>query len=189
MKKLIIAFASIALFATACADMEEPLEENPDIVEPIDKEPVDELPPEELPPEELPEDELQLAEQDGDSVTDPAVSQFMSPTGTRVLEYSGAISYPQGDQADYVEFEVPNNSNSSQRIYVTLDANLEGQQDAIIHATLFEDGEQVSRRVLANDGEVNLTIDNTKIQTLRIAFTSAGEPTYAEYTLTVRAYR
>lgn len=102
---------------------------------------------------------------------------------------SDAISHPSGDDSDFIEFELPNNSNPNQNVFVTLDGFVDSQSDAVVHATLFEDGVETNTRVLLNEGEVTITVDNTKVQTLRVAFTSVDDVAHLDYTLTVVAFR
>ena len=133
---------------------------------------------------------LPIAAFDNDSVQNPALEQFMSPTGTRELYYSNDISFPEGDSEDFIEFSVPNNSNSSQRVWLTLDCAIEGDEGALVRADIWEDGVETStKRVMCNEGEKEITIDNTKDQTVRIYLLSVAAASYVDYTLTVLAYR
>ncbi|MBT8491659.1 MAG: hypothetical protein KJO07_01255 [Deltaproteobacteria bacterium] len=190
MKKLANIFAALSFsILVACAPIEEGDLEQGDDIENVDENQENEVEQDQPTEEEQDEGQVRVAEFDNDSLQDPAVSYFMSPTTTREFFYSDAISFPDGDAADFVELELPNNSNSAQNIEVTLDAAFEGQQDVLVRATLFEDGEQTTRIVQANQGTVSLTVDNTKVQTLRIHFSSVAEPTFVDYTLSVQAYR
>lgn len=112
----------------------------------------------------------------------------MSITGVREFGHTDEISFPNGDADDFVEFELPNNSNPAQRIQVELDCALEGELDAIVRATLFEDGIATTRSVRCNEGRVDLTVDNTRVQSLRIAFSVVSDPTFVDYTLRVIAF-
>jgi hypothetical protein len=132
--------------------------------------PVDEAPP---PVDEAPDLSAFIAPFDNDSLQNPAVSEFMSPTGNRELVYFDQVSALEGDGDDWIEFELPNNSNSAQRIRVELRCEFSGQasQNAQVRVTLWEDGEEdLTLRALCNDGLRELTVDNTKVQTARISF-------------------
>jgi hypothetical protein len=131
-------------------------------------------------------DEVAEAPADNDSLQNPAESYFLSNTGTRDFTYADEISSPTGDAEDFVEFEFPNNSNPDQTVRITLDCTITGQADAQGAAVIFEDGVQDnSLRAPCNDGEQVLTVDNTKVQTVRIGFSSVADPTHIDYTLTV----
>ena len=132
---------------------------------------------------------LPIADFDNDSVQNPALEQFMSPTGTREIFYSNDLSFPEGDSEDFIEFSLPSNSNSNQRIELTLDCAIDGDEEALVRADIWEDGvESLTKRVLCNDGTASITVDNTKDQTVRIYFLSVAAETYVEYTLHVNAY-
>lgn len=130
----------------------------------------------------------QIAPFDNDSLQNPAVSVFFSPTGTRNFTHSNDISYPDGDQDDWVAFEFPNNANSSQNVWLTLECSIVGDENARVIANISEDGVATTKRVFCNDGETQLTVDNTKVQQVRIYFQITG-PAYVTYTLTVVGYR
>ena len=129
--------------------------------------------------------QVPLAELDNDSLQRPAESYFMSPTGTREFTYTGDISFPDGDLEDFVEFELPNNSNPSTRMQITLDCTFTGQDDAIVRVNIYEDGVKGSETALCNDGATNITIDNTMVQTAVIEVSSASEPLHVQYSLFV----
>ncbi|MFQ5434675.1 MAG: hypothetical protein ACE5FD_07345, partial [Anaerolineae bacterium] len=129
-----------------------------------------------------------IAQFDNDSLQNPAVSVFMSPTGNRNFSHSNDISYPNGDQDDWVEFEFPNNSNTSQRVRITLNCNITGPDGAQVRATIYEDGQQTTKIVICGQGETFLTVDNTKKQQLRIHWGITQDGVYATYDLTVVGY-
>jgi hypothetical protein len=134
------------------------------------------------------EQPLLIAEFDNDSVQNPAVEYFMSPTGTRVFYYSNDISFPEGDSEDFVEFRLPNNSNPNSTVWITLDCAIDGPEDTLVDARIWEDGvESANKRVACNDGEQTITINNTKDQTVRIHFLSVSDAAYVDYTLTVKS--
>ena len=135
-----------------------------------------------------------IAPLDNDSLQNPAVSEFLSITGTRDFAYTDQISYPMGDTEDFVEFEFPNNSNTAQQVMITLDCTFsEAQNGAIVSATVWEDGvEDIGLRADCNDGEQTLTVDNTKVQTVRIYFSGTptdDEQTLVDYTITIVGFQ
>lgn len=133
---------------------------------------------------------VQEAPFDNDSLQSPAEEHFLRITGERQLIYTEEISNPAGDPEDFVEFELPNNSNPSQAIFVTLDCAITGDDHAVARVDILEDGVfDGTLSVLCNDGEKTLTVDNTAIQTARISISSAGEATHVDYTLTVVGFR
>ena len=135
------------------------------------------------------EQQGQIAPFDNDSLQNPAVSVFLSITGNRNFNYSDAISYEGGDQDDWVEFEFPNNSNPNQIVWITLECAISGSDSAQVRATVYEDGGQTTKIVLCNQGETQLTVDNTKTQQVRIHFGITDENVYATYTITVVGFR
>ena len=132
---------------------------------------------------------VQIAPFDNDSLQNPAQSVFLSPTGNRNFSHSHDVSYENGDQDDWVEFEFPNNSNASQPVWITLSCNLVGGGNAQLRATLYEDGVGTTQIVLCNEGEKQLTVNNTKTQQLRIHFGIPAPDIYATYTVTVVGFR
>ena len=161
-------------------DEQDPVDEQ----DPIDEEdPVDE--------EEDPFDPL-VAPFDNDSLRNPAVSELLRITGLRELEYIDQISANDGDAEDWVEFQLPNNSNSAQQIQMALDCQIEGEVEGVqARATIFEDGEEdLTLRTLCNEGLRNLTVDNTKVQTVRVYFSIPPEAqTLVTYRLQVVGFR
>lgn len=186
MKKFASLFGVLMISLAACGAVEEHEPDPTDPTTEVDR--VDETDPTNDTPDPA-DEELAVAPFDNDSLQNPAVEQFMSPTGTRVLTVDGDISDPEGDTDDWVEFRVPANSNSSQPVWLTLDCSIDGHASDRARVTLYEDGVQTTRGALCNDGEVSLTIDNTKTQTLRVHFNSVADAAYMNYTLVVKAYR
>jgi hypothetical protein len=130
-----------------------------------------------------------IAQFDNDSLQNPAISQFLSPTGVRNYMHANDVSYPDGDQDDWVQFEFPNNDNPLQPAYVTLECALIGDQDSQLRATLYEDGNATTQITICGQGEKQFTVDNTKVQQLRVHFGITGDPVYAGYSLMVVGYR
>jgi hypothetical protein len=128
---------------------------------------------------------VQIAPFDNDSLQNPAQSVFLSITGIRNFSHTNDVSYANGDQEDWVEFEFPNNSNTNQPVWITLNCNLVGGGNIQLRATLYEDEAGTTQIVLCNEGEKQLTINNTKIQQLRIHFGLTAPDIYATYTVTV----
>jgi len=100
-----------------------------------------------------------IAPFDNDSADNPSMDEFLSVTGDRELVYSDLISAEEGDREDFVQFELPNNSNPNQNIRVAIDCN---------------------------DGFSNITVRNDRVQAVRIYVQGVPETqTLIEYTLTV----
>lgn len=134
-------------------------------------------------------EQIKVADLDNDSLQNPATAVFFSPTGTKNFTYSNAVSYANGDQEDWVEFEFPNNSNSNQVVWITLDCTITGDPAAQLRATIYEDGTSTNKIVICNQGETQLTVDNTKVQQVRIHWGIPKEDIYADYTLTVVGFK
>jgi uncharacterized protein YgiM (DUF1202 family) len=132
-----------------------------------------------------------IAPFDNDSLQNPAVSVFFSPTGTRNFTHQNDVSHPNGDQDDWVRFEFPNASNTSQNVWITLTCNIQGSAQAQLRATIWVNNQATSQNVICNSGEQQLTVNNTQVQFVRVHFgiTDGNNPIYAAYTLTVVGFR
>ncbi|MEM7336104.1 MAG: hypothetical protein AAF490_28750 [Chloroflexota bacterium] len=172
----------------------EPIEEPTS--EPIEEptsEPIEEPTPEPIEePTSEPIEEPIVAAFDNDSLQNPSGGvNFLSITGTRNFIHQSDISFSGGDTEDYVAFEFPNNSNVNQSVWITLECNLSGDVgNAQMAAVVIEDGvEQAGETVICNSGEQQLTVDNTKVQTVRIYYNITNEGVYGTYTLTVVGFK
>jgi uncharacterized protein YraI len=133
---------------------------------------------------------VQEAPFDNDSLQNPAQDVFFSVTGTRNFTYSDAVSYPNGDQEDWVQFEFPNNSNTNQNVWITLSCQLSGNVgNAQLRATIYEDGQQTTKIVICGQGQQMLTVDNTKVQQVKIHFGITNDGVYATYDLQVVGFQ
>ena len=121
---------------------------------------------------------------DGDHIGAPAAYEFL--VGPEALVHSGAISYPGGDLEDWISFEAPNGSNPSQRMWMTIDCTIIGD-DMTLRAAVYEDGDTSfsSESVDCGEGEQSITIDNTKVQSVKLYLTGVYGTTYADYQITV----
>lgn len=133
--------------------------------------------------------QIAVAPPDNDSLQNPAETHFLSITGTRNFTYANEISFPTGDAEDFVEFEFPPNQNTAQVVRITLACTLTGQATAVAGADVLEDAVASNLRVTCNEGEKTLTVNNTKVQTVKIRFSSVGEPSHLAYTLTVIGFQ
>ncbi len=133
--------------------------------------------------------QAKIADFDNDSLQNPAHSIFFSPTGNKTFTHSNAVSYANGDQEDWVEFEFPNNSNSSQSVWITLSCTIMGNPEAQLRVTIYEDGNSTNQSVSCNQGEMQLTINNNKTQQVRIYWNVTKDDIYADYMLTVVGYK
>ncbi len=132
--------------------------------------------------------ELAIAPFDNDSLAAPAQDVFLSITGTREFTHSDEVSFPEGDLSDFVQFNVPQNSNPIQNIRVTLECAVTGQTDAQLSAVLYEDDELSTTKIICNDGEQTISINNTKTQSLEVTFSVVADASHASYDLTVDAF-
>jgi hypothetical protein len=132
---------------------------------------------------------VQEAPFDNDSLQNPARSEFLSITGVRNFSHSNDVSFPGGDQEDWVQFNFPPNSNPNQNVWITLACTVTGDPEAQLRATVYEDGNQTNKIVLCNTGEQQLTVDNTKVQQVRVHWGIPKDGIYATYTLTVVGFK
>ena len=152
--------------------------------------PVEEPPPEAPPPAEPPPPTgPAVAPFDNDSPQAPAVEVFLRPTGDRAFAYADAISWPAGDETDFVGFTLPNDSNPTQNLRVSLDCTIDGPADTIVRATLWEDGVRTTRSVTCGDVDEALTVNNTREQVLEIHFVTRTAPVHVAFRLDVRGFR
>lgn len=176
----------VAVMGAACGDAG--LDPDELIDDPIVDPPVDESPILEDPVDEL------VAPFDNDSAADPAVDEFLSITGQRELAYTDQISAEDGDPADYVQFELPNNSNTNQRVTVSLDCDIYGDETVTARVELSNVDRDGSTRITGppidcNEGEFFVTVQNDQVQSARIYIQGAPDAqTLVEYTFIVEAF-
>ena len=131
---------------------------------------------------------------DNDSAANPSMDEFLSITGDRELVYSDIISAEDGDREDFVQFELPNNSNPNQRIDVAIDCNVEGDTDAFARVEILNVGNGESEAATGgpidcNDGLIPVTVRNDRVQAVRIYMQGVPKTqTLIEYTLTVAPF-
>jgi hypothetical protein len=135
-----------------------------------------------------------IAPFDNDSAANPSMDEFLSTTGDRELVYSDLISAEDGDNEDFVQFELPNNSNEDQRIQVAIDCTVLGDTDAFARVEILNVGNGDSSKATGqpidcNEGFVNVTVINTQVQSVRIYVQGVPETqTLIEYVLTVKPF-
>ena len=118
----------LALVAIACGD--PGLDEDLNVDEPI----VDEFVDDEVVDDEVVDDEIVeelIAPFDNDSAANPAVDEFLSITNTREIVYTDQISAEDGDNEDFVQFELPNNSNPNQNMGISIDCDVFGDESCV----------------------------------------------------------
>jgi len=181
----------LALFAIACGDpglVDEPI---------VDGEFDDEVVEDELVDDEIVEDEIVedlIAPFDNDSAANPAVDEFLSITNTREIVYTDQISAEDGDNEDFIQFELPNNSNPNQRITVSIDCDVYGDENVFARVELLNvDGNDATRitgpPIDCNEGEFFVTIRNDQVQLARVYVQGVPEvQTMVEYTLVVAPF-
>ena len=181
----------LALFAIACGDpglVDEPI---------VDGEFDDEVLEDEIVEDEIVEDEIVedlIAPFDNDSAANPAVDEFLSITNTREIVYTDQISAEDGDNEDFIQFELPNNSNPNQRITVSIDCDVYGDENVFARVELLNvDGNDATRitgpPIDCNEGEFFVTIRNDQVQLARVYVQGVPEvQTMVEYTLVVAPF-
>jgi len=188
-KLTILCVTLLSLFAVACSEVGVAnLEKDPGVggeggtggVGGAPIEPVDPIDPLDL-----------IAPFDNDSAANPSMDEFLSITGDRELVYSDLISAEEGDREDFVQFELPNNDPSLQRIQVGIDCIVEGDTEVSARVEILNVGNGESEAATGgpidcNDGFSNITIRNDRVQAVRIYVQGVPETqTLIEYTLTV----
>lgn len=152
---------------------------------------------EEIADEEIVEDEVLeelIAPFDNDSAADPAVDEFLSITNTREIVYTDQISAEDGDNEDFVQFELPNNSNPNQRIEIEIDCDVFGDETVFARVELLNvDGNDETRinggPIDCNEGPFQVTVRNDQVQLARIHVQGVPqEQTLIEYTLVVAPF-
>ena len=174
-------FSLLALVAIACGD--------PGLDDlNVDEEIVDE---EEVVDEEV---DVLIAPFDNDSAANPAVDEFLSITGTRDIVYTDQISAEDGDNEDFVQFELPNNSNPNQNMGISIDCDVFGDENVFARVELLNvDGNDTTRitggPIDCNEGEFRVTVRNDQVQLARIHVQGVPQvQTLIEYTIVVAPF-
>ncbi len=182
-----ISLTFLAMIAAACGDAGmDPFEEDFNFEEPpVDEPIVDDVVEN--------EDEL-IAPFDNDSAANPAVDEFLSITNTREIVYTDQISAEDGDNEDFVQFELPNASNPNQRIEVSLDCDVFGDQNVFARVELLNVDRNDATRINGgpidcNEGVFFVTVQNDQVQLARIHVQGVPkEQTLIEYTIVVAPF-
>lgn len=179
----------VALVAIACGD---PNLEDPNVNEFADEFVDEEVVDEEIVDEEV-EEEL-IAPFDNDSAANPAVDEFLSITNTREIVYTDQISAEDGDNEDFVQFELPNASNPNQNMGISIDCDVFGDENVFARVELLNvDGNDATRinggPIDCNEGEFRVTVRNDQVQLARIHVQGVPEvQTLIEYTIVVAPF-
>jgi hypothetical protein len=174
----------LALVAIACGD--------PNLEDPNVDEFADEFVDEEVVDEEV-EEEL-IAPFDNDSAANPAVDAFLSITNTREIVYTDQISAEDGDNEDFVQFELPNASNPNQNMGISIDCDVFGDENVFARVELLNvDGNDATRinggPIDCNEGEFRVTVRNDQVQLARIHVQGVPDvQTLIEYTIVVAPF-
>lgn len=181
----------LALVAIACGD--PGLVDEPIVDEFVD----DEIVEDEIVDDEIVEDEIVedlIAPFDNDSAANPAVDEFLSITNTREIVYTDQISAEDGDNEDFIQFELPNNSNPNQRIAISIDCDVYGDEEVFARVELLNvDGNDTTRitggPIDCNEGEFQVTVRNDQVQLARVYVQGVPQvQTLIEYTLVVAPF-
>ena len=179
----------LALVAIACGD---PNLEDPNVNEFADEFVDEEVVDEEIVDEEV-EEEL-IAPFDNDSAANPAVDEFLSITNTREIVYTDQISAEDGDNEDFVQFELPNASNPNQNMGISIDCDVFGDENVFARVELLNvDGNDATRinggPIDCNEGEFRVTVRNDQVQRARIHVQGVPEvQTLIECTIVVAPF-
>jgi hypothetical protein len=117
--------------------------------------------------------------QDGDSMQTPLTSTVLSRTGSRTLQVSGDVSAPDGDVEDWIQFTT---DSGVVAIQVTCSNNT-------LHVELWKDGKPADGFLLSCSGKSFVTVTSNSSYFLRLSETSAKEPGYTKYILSVEKIR
>ncbi len=184
----------LALVAIACGD---PNLEDPNVDEFADEFVDEEVVDEEVVDEEIVDEEVEeelIAPFDNDSAANPAVDEFLSITNTREIVYTDQISAEDGDNEDFVQFELPNASNPNQNMGISIDCDVFGDENVFARVELLNvDGNDATRinggPIDCNEGEFRVTVRNDQVQLARIHVQGVPEvQTLIEYTIVVAPF-
>lgn len=127
-----------------------------------------------------------VAQIDGDSQFNPAVSVNFRPTGQKEFTHSSDVSVPTGDLDDWVEFTSVASESETTRVWLTLSCTGDADSTQSLRATIWDgSNERLSLRVQCGAVEERLTVTSNHTYLVRVHFQSDG-PYYAQYSLTVR---
>ena len=135
-----------------------------------------------------------IAPFDNDSAANPAVDEFLSITNTREIIYTDQISAEDGDNEDFVQFELPNASNPNQNMGISIDCDVFGDENVTARVELLNvDGNDATRinggPIDCNEGEFRVTVRNDQVQLARIHVQGTPEvQTLIEYTIVVAPF-
>ncbi|MDO9301183.1 MAG: SH3 domain-containing protein, partial [Anaerolineales bacterium] len=115
------------------------------------------------------------AMQDGDSMQAPLAVAFFSPTDSRALQVNGDVSAPDGDVEDWVQFTT---TGEVVAIQVTCSSNT-------LRVELWKDEKPVDD--LACGDKSFVTVASNSSYFLRLSESSANEPGYTKYILSVES--
>ena len=115
------------------------------------------------------------AMQDGDSMQAPLAVAFFSPTDSRALQVNGDVSAPDGDVEDWVQFTT---AGEVVAIQVTCSSNT-------LRVELWKDEKPVDD--LACGDKSFVTVASNSSYFLRLSESSANEPGYTKYILSVES--
>ncbi|MEW6401787.1 MAG: SH3 domain-containing protein, partial [Chloroflexota bacterium] len=115
---------------------------------------------------------IATAAEDGDSASAPSLTVVFSPSGTRALQFSSAVSIPEGDLEDWFQF-MPYGPRVKMRLTCF------GSNAALLEVT------SVESPIELGCGETrSITVQGGQVYILRVAAIE-GESTFTTYTLKV----
>jgi uncharacterized protein YraI len=116
---------------------------------------------------------------DGDSMQAPLAVVFFSPTTLRALQVNGDVSAPNGDVEDWIQFST---AGEIIEIEVTCPGNT-------LRAELWKDEKPVNDFFLSCGDKSLVTVTSNSIYFLQLAESSANEPGYTNYNLSIKSIR
>jgi len=114
----------------------------------------------------------------------------MNPTNNRTKSRTDEVSSPNGDNEDWVQFDIPNPSNTTYRLKsMELTCTLHGDAaNAQLQAKVWQNGAAsrgAKSLAICGNGPVTPTIDGTQPIQIRVYFGLFSQDVHADYTLTV----
>jgi uncharacterized protein YraI len=126
------------------------------------------------------------ADPDGDSAQSPALSVTFSPQSSRLFAYTSDLSFPEGDDEDWVQF-TPYSPQAGQTAPMLASLTCLGNGTVVVE--LWEDGAPLddwgTLACGSSEGPLNLSGDSAYLLHISAAEGSGGLQ-YVQYTLTVQ---
>jgi hypothetical protein len=119
------------------------------------------------------------AMQDGDSMQVPLAVAMFSATGSRALQVNGEVSAPTGDTEDWIQFTTADEM-------VTIDVTCQGNA---LRVELWKNEKPVDNLLLSCGNKAYVAVVSNSKYFLRLLESSANEPGYTSYKLSLESIR